>query len=173
VDTSATVARPIRSRLFRLLGAFGVTSALSLGAIGPLTYQGEADAALNARRRVIVLINARRVDAGLAPLVFNRPIHRAAQVHSRDQAAMGVMTHTGSDGSNAGQRIRREGYRWSAWGENVAMGYPSPRSVVRAWMRSAGHRANILNPAFRHVGVGLRRAADGTLYWTLDFGRPG
>ena len=48
---------------------------------------------------------------------------------------------------------------YSAWGENVAMGYPSPRSVVRAWMRSAGHRANILNPAFRHVGVGLRRAA--------------
>jgi uncharacterized protein YkwD len=53
------------------------------------------------------------------------------------------------------------------------MGYPSARAVVRAWMHSAGHRANILNRRFPHVGVGVRRAADGTTYWTLDFARPG
>ena len=53
------------------------------------------------------------------------------------------------------------------------MGYPTPRSVVRAWMHSSGHRANILTRTFRHIGVGVIRAGNGTIYWTLDLARPG
>jgi uncharacterized protein YkwD len=67
--------------------------------------------------------------------------------------------------------IRGLGYRWSAWGENVAMGYLTPRAVMRAWMNSPGHRANILSRSFRHIGV--RRSGNGTLYWTMDLARPG
>jgi uncharacterized protein YkwD len=80
---------------------------------------------------------------------------------------MGTMSHTGSDGSDAGDRIARAGYSASTWGENVAAGYPSASSVVDGWMGSSGHRQNILNPAFTHIGVASARAADGTLYWTM------
>jgi uncharacterized protein YkwD len=177
VDSSATLAGPVRpgwpARLLRRLGAFGVTTAISLAVAVPLTAGGDVDAAYHPRRRVVAWVNAYRADAGLRPLRISLSVHRAAELHSRDQAAMGLMTHTGSDGSDAGQRIRRQGYAWSTWGENVAYGYPTARAVVRAWMNSSGHRANILNASFRHVGVGVQRGANGLLYWTLDFARPG
>jgi uncharacterized protein YkwD len=174
VESSATLVRPGRSpRLLRRLGAFGVTTAISLAVAVPLTSGGDVDAAYHPRRRVVAWVNAHRAEAGLRPVRISVAVHRAAEYHARDQAAMSAMTHTGSDGSDAGQRISRQGYTWSTWGENVAYGYPTARSVVRAWMNSPGHRANILNPSFRHIGVGVQRGANGLLYWTLDFARPG
>jgi uncharacterized protein YkwD len=170
--TGGDQEKPPVKRLGRTVGIVGMTATLSLGALSPTT--GSVDAAVHhPRRHVAVLVNTRRIEHGLRPLRLVPAVIRAAQNHSRDQARMQLMTHTGSDGSSCGDRLTRQGYRWSAWGENVAMGYPTARSVVRAWMHSAGHRANILNPRFRDVGVGLRRSADGTPYWTLDLARPG
>ena len=167
------IHRRYGSGFCRRFGAIGISATLSLGLIGPLTNHGDVDAAISMpRRRVAALVNARRIEHGLRPLRLIPAVNRAAQNHSRDQARMHLMTHIGSDGSTCGERLNRQGYDWSAWGENVAMGYPTARSVVRAWMHSAGHRANILNARFRHLGVGLRRAADGTPYWTLDLARP-
>ena len=57
-------------------------------------------------------------------------------------------------------------------GENVAYGYESGRSVVnQGWMHSAGHRANILNPAFRLLGTGARMGEDNLWYAVQVFGR--
>jgi uncharacterized protein YkwD len=157
------------ARFTRTVGALGVATTLGLGLLAP---GGDVDAAVHPRRRVVAIVNVRRVEAGLRPLRLNADVHTAAQRHSRDQARRDLMTHTGANGSDAGDRISRAGYTWSAWGENVAMGYPTPRSVVRAWMHSSGHRANILTRRFRHLGVGRRLSADGTIYWTLDLARP-
>jgi len=55
--------------------------------------------------------------------------------------------------------------------ENVAMGYPTGRAVVRAWMGSEGHRANILNRGFRLLGMAMRRSDGGTAYAAQVFGR--
>jgi len=71
-------------------------------------------------------------------------------------------------------RAERAGYSgWMALGENVAYGYGSVESVMAGWMNSSGHRANILNANFTHVGLGRATAANGTLYWTQVFGRSG
>ncbi len=78
-----------------------------------------------------------------------------------------VMSHTGSDGSDLRARADRQGYDWSNLGENVAWGYTSPQSVVAGWLNSPGHCANIMNPTFTELGVGLQ----GT-FWTQLFGRP-
>lgn len=78
-----------------------------------------------------------------------------------------MMSHTGSDGSNAGTRIARAGFDASTWGENVAAGYTSAGSVVNGWMGSTGHRDNILDPSFTHIGVARAQASDGTVYWTM------
>lgn len=115
----------------------------------------------------IALTNQERVNAGLAPLNANGALNSAAASHSADQAARNQMTHTGSNGSNAGDRIRAAGYSASTWGENVAAGYTSASSVVAGWMGSSGHRANILNPAFTQIGVASATSADGTRYWTM------
>lgn len=115
----------------------------------------------------VALANAQRVAAGLPPLTEMAALTDAARSHSIDQATMQTMTHTGSDGSNAGDRIARAGYPVGTWGENVAAGYASAASVIDGWMGSPPHRENILNPAFTSIGVASAQAGDGTLYWTM------
>ncbi len=56
-------------------------------------------------------------------------------------------------------------------GENIAMGHRSAKAVMKAWLKSPGHRRNILDRRFRKIGLGLARDADGTRYWVQDFGR--
>lgn len=123
---------------------------------------------------MLAQVNAQRAATGAAPVAICGTLTSAAQAHSADQAAHNSMTHVGSDGAKLVDRIARVGYRgWTALGENVAYGYGDVGSVMGGWMGSAGHRANIVNPAYTHVGFGEAKAANGTPYWTQDFGRSG
>jgi uncharacterized protein YkwD len=67
-------------------------------------------------------------------------------------------------------RIGACGYSGHRWGENIASGYGTAQNVMNAWLSSPEHRANIDNGSYRALGVGVVRAANGTLYWTQDFG---
>jgi uncharacterized protein YkwD len=122
--------------------------------------------------RVIAIVNSHRAAAGLGALGANGALNAAAAGHSRDQATVDKMSHTGSNGSSFGQRISAAGYGWSTIAENVAAGQGSADSVMTAWMNSAGHNRNIMNPAFVHIGVAVAYAADGTPYWTMTLGAP-
>jgi uncharacterized protein YkwD len=133
----------------------------------PPTTQPTAPPPASTSSDAITLTNQERVNAGLAPLNANGALNNAAAAHSADQAARNQMTHTGSNGSNAGDRIRAAGYQPGTWGENVAAGYTSASSVVAGWMGSSGHRDNILNPSFTQIGVASATAANGTRYWTM------
>jgi uncharacterized protein YkwD len=113
------------------------------------------------------LTNVQRAAAGLAPLGENAALVDAARSHSIDQASRQQMTHVGSDGSRAGERIARAGFTAVAWGENVAVGYDSATAVIEAWMRSATHRDNILSGDYTVIGVASAQAGDGTPYWTM------
>ncbi|WP_434445965.1 CAP domain-containing protein [Lentzea sp. E54] len=122
---------------------------------------------------VIALTNAERAKAGCPALRQNAALSTAAQRHSQDMAAHNFMSHTGSDGSNFVTRIERAGYtRWTRAAENVAAGQRSAADVVRSWMNSAGHRANILNCNLRDIGVGhqYRQSTTYGHYWTQNFG---
>jgi uncharacterized protein YkwD len=122
--------------------------------------------ASGATARVVRLVNSERGKNGCAPLTVNAELTRAAQDHTSDMAAHRTMSHTGSDGSSPGDRITAAGYSWRSYGENVAYGYGTPESVMTAWMNSPGHRANILNCAFKEIGVGYAQPGS---YWTQDF----
>lgn len=128
-----------------------------------------AAAASGATAQVVALVNSARKEAGCAALTVNAKLTTAAQSHSEDMADHQTMSHTGSDGSSPGTRITRAGYSWSSYGENVAYGYDTPASVMDGWMSSPGHKANILNCAFKEIGVGLAQPGS---YWTQDFGTP-
>jgi len=121
----------------------------------------------SATARVVALVNSERSKVGCAALAVNAKLTKAAQSHSADMAANQTMSHSGSDGSSPGTRITRAGYTWSTYGENVAYGYATPESVMAGWMSSPGHKANILNCAFKEIGVGHAQPGD---YWTQDFG---
>ncbi|MEU4568441.1 CAP domain-containing protein [Micromonospora sp. NPDC023956] len=121
--------------------------------------------------QVVALVNAERARAGCGAVSVDTKLTTAAQRHSDDQAANRKMSHTGSDGSNVGDRLDRVGYDWRGYGENVAWNQQTPAAVMSAWMNSSGHRANILNCAFTEIGVGVARS-NGP-YWTQVFGTPG
>lgn len=113
--------------------------------------------------------NREREKEKLPPLRLNPLLSRVAAAHARDMAEHGKMTHEGSDGSTPAERIVRGGYRARRSAENVAYGQRRVVEVVSAWMKSPGHRANILGD-FEEMGAGLARDGEGRVYWCVNFG---
>lgn len=124
---------------------------------------------------VLRLVNVeRQAQGGLPPLKGESHLHAAALRHSTDMAVNMVdyIDHVGTDGSTFDQRIREAGYvGYTALAENIAAGFSTPAAVMAGWMGSAGHRANILNPNLREIGVSYVLGSSGYHhYWTQDFG---
>jgi uncharacterized protein YkwD len=129
-------------------------------AVAQAAVTAPADLA-SARAVILDETNAARAAAGLAPVTEDADLDAVAQGCSETQAANGVMAHC-------------EGYYtrypagWTRASENVASGQ-SVADVVDAWLASPGHRANILDPAATHLGIGYALGADGRTYFTQNF----
>ncbi|MDX6739792.1 CAP domain-containing protein [Actinocorallia sp. A-T 12471] len=120
---------------------------------------------MNAKeRKVLALTNKARAKAGCKPLKANAKLARAARKHSKDMVVKNYFSHTSKDGRSPWDRIKAEGYKYPG-AENIAAGYPTAAAVVKGWMNSKGHRANILNCKLKALGVGHHKK-----YWTQDFG---
>lgn len=138
----------------------------------PAAAQGCADAhAAQAEADLIAGINRLRAGSGVAALRAERGLSRIAQAHACDNAARASYSHTGSDGSDLGGRMRRGGYAYRQAAENTGLGHASVPAMVGFWNRSAGHRTNMLNPGVTEAGLGLARTADGRNAWVLVLGR--
>jgi uncharacterized protein YkwD len=120
-------------------------------------------------KRVFELINQERVNAGLSPLKQNAILNVEADRYAGVMASRNQMSHELE--GDFGQRIRRTGYNGRMYGENIAYNYQTPEAVVRGWMNSSGHRANILNRNFDETGVGIRLNSSGQPYYCQIFGR--
>lgn len=114
------------------------------------------------RRTTLCLVNRERARRGRRALRHNRRLAIAGIRHARDMVRRNYFSHDSPSGASFLDRIRRTGYfrgarSWAA-GENLAWGsggHATPRSIVRSWMASPGHRANILQRRFREIGVGI------------------
>jgi uncharacterized protein YkwD len=124
-------------------------------------------------KRTFVLHNRTRRDRALRAFCVHPALQKAARAHSKDMIDRDYFSHdTKGKNESACERIRRFGYRWRECGENI--GYNStPEAMFDAWMKSSGHRANILSGNFREVGIGTNtgdyRGLKTTMY-TVDFG---
>jgi uncharacterized protein YkwD len=123
---------------------------------------------------VLRLVNVERSTNGCDPVSADTTLAGVARAHSRDMAEKGYFDHDSPDGRDPFQRMRDAGYRYSWAAENIAAGQSTAASVMSSWMKSAGHRANILNCKLTELGVGLWKDADSQyrIYWTQDFGTP-
>jgi uncharacterized protein YkwD len=145
---------------------------------GPTTSQTPAEQAV--ADEVLDLVNSERAKAGCGPLTLEAKLTDAAQGHSEDMARNDYFDHTALDGSSAADRVTRTGYDWRMTGENIAAGYSTAAEVMDGWMKSPGHRANILNCGFTQLGVGYYYETDDSYpgpygysyYWTQVFGTP-
>ncbi|WP_147132499.1 CAP domain-containing protein [Stackebrandtia albiflava] len=116
------------------------------------------------------LTSLEREAAGCGAVTENPQLTDAAVGHSRDMAENGYFDHTSQDGRTFTDRASQEGYD-HAMSENIAKGYATAADVIRGWMDSPGHRANLLDCDAEAVGMGVARDDDGSLVWTQVFGR--
>lgn len=119
--------------------------------------------------QVITLVNKERAKRGLQSLKKNSTACYVAQLKSKDMAAKNYFSHTSPTYGSPFTMMQNFGIRFSAAGENIAMGQQTPAAVMNAWMNSSGHRANILSPAYNQIGVGVAKNSKGVLYWTQEF----
>lgn len=119
--------------------------------------------------KLLDLTNHIRVRKGLQPLRMNNKLADVAREQSLDMARHHHLSHS-VKGKNLNVRIKKSGYIYRNVAENVAKSKKSSSHVVHMWMRSSGHRKNILNPNFTEMGSGIKRVRNGTRYFTQVFG---
>jgi uncharacterized protein YkwD len=124
------------------------------------------------QQRVLALINQNRRRGGCGALSLDRRLIAVANLHAADMARRHYFAHNSPRGDDPGDRVRRAGYHWRRYGENIARGFASAYDVVNGWMHSSPHRANILDCRLHQVGIGLAIARDRTAYWVQDFATP-
>ncbi|MBS46059.1 MAG: hypothetical protein CMH83_23355 [Nocardioides sp.] len=110
-----------------------------------------------------------------APALNRDPrLEVAARRHARDMATYDYFDHDSRDGSRFSARITAAGYDWSTAGESIAAGYDSPAAVVRGWLDSPGHCANLMSAAFTEMGLGSATVDGSTYgtYWVQDLAAP-
>lgn len=117
-------------------------------------------------QQVIELTNNERAKHGLAPLKTDWELSRVAREKSRDLYANNYFDHNSPTYGSPFDMMRAYGISYRTAGENIAKGQRTPQEVVNAWMNSPGHRANILNGNFTHIGVGYIQQGN---HWTQMF----
>lgn len=120
-------------------------------------------------QEVVRLANVERQKSGLAPFTASSELSRVARFKSEDMAKNNYFSHNSPTYGDPFNMMKSFGIKYTSAGENIAKGYLSAQSVMKGWMNSSGHRANILNPSFKTIGVGAYTAPNGTIYWTQMF----
>ena len=116
--------------------------------------------------QVVSLVNKERAKEGLAPLTIDWELARVAKYKSQDMHDKKYFSHTSPTYGSPFDMMKNFGISYKSAGENIAKGQTSAAQVMEAWMNSSGHRANIMDAKFTHIGVGYVK--DGN-YWTQMF----
>jgi uncharacterized protein YkwD len=114
-------------------------------------------------------LNTYRADNGRAPVSYSKTLEQVAQRHGSDMVRNGFFSHSGSNGSGLGDRLRAGGYSYCFAAENIAKGQTSLGAVMTSWANSKGHRKNMLHR--KATAFGLYRA-QGNI-WVMVLAAPG
>lgn len=152
----------------------------------PTIPPSEPDKPLNEfQAEVLSLVNNARAEArncgseffpSAPPVSWDMRIQDAALAHSLDMAQNQNFSHTGTDGSNTGDRLLVQDYDWSTWGENILVGLDNAPDAIDTWIGSSGHCSIIMNPSYKEVGAGVAEGffqSGAASYWTLVFATEG
>ncbi|MBB2942673.1 uncharacterized protein YkwD [Actinoplanes lutulentus] len=158
-------------RRFALAAALIAPAALGLATMtaSPAQAAPAKTSETTLQTQINQLINVQRTTHGCAALKVDAKLTVAARGHSAFMAQTGKFSHTGRSNSNFVARTKAAGFT-NPSAENIAWGYRNAAEVVNGWMKSPGHRTNILNCKSKTVGVGAVYSANGTPYYTQDFG---
>ena len=127
------------------------------------------------RQQILEAVNAARREHRLRPLTLDPRLNAAAQKHAEDLRDRLFYGHQAPEGTMPRERVQAAGYPVQAVGENIAEGQFTVAEVMDGWLKSPGHRRNILEPRFTHLGVGLAIGGFQDRYrlvWVQNFGAP-
>lgn len=160
----------------RLLWVVLMIPALALAE--PALRCGDADFA----QRAIDRINAARLAGArcgahaqppAGPISWSANLAEASASHAQDMAERNELAHAGRDGSQGSDRLRRAGYDWRRWAENLGAGRRATLDdMLRRWLASPGHCANLMQAELLHAGLACVTNADQRVYWVLELAAP-
>lgn len=132
-----------------------------------------AEQLVDLEKQTFALINQKRAEFGLPPIVWSDEVAKIARLHSENMAKYNFFSHTGIDGLMVNDRADQLGVtKWTTMGENIAYnrGYQKPlECAVEKWMESPGHRENLLNDRWKESAIGIAVTVNGTYYFTQVF----
>ena len=155
------------SFIFSLFFVFAIFEARPSSA-----YASTASSTQAMEDQVIKLVNVQRSRRGLQTLKKNATLAKIARYKAQDMVNRHYFSHISPTYGSPFKMMENFGIRFSAAGENIAMGQRTPQQVMNAWMNSPGHRANILSPSYTQIGVGFAKNKNGVCYWTQEFIKP-
>ena len=171
-DTMWAIAARYEISLSELLKANPQISNSSSIYVGQVITIPDSNPLKTHELQVFELVNKERVNRGLAPYKYSAELSRVARFKSQDMIDKGYFSHQSPTYGSPFKMMEKFGLKFSAGGENIAYGQRTASEVMNSWMNSAGHKANILSQSFSHIGIGVAKAANGTLYWTQMFMKP-
>jgi uncharacterized YkwD family protein len=119
--------------------------------------------------KVVELVNIERQKNGLQALKIDEELSKVARLKSADMRDNNYFSHQPPTYGSPFDMMKKYGISYRTAGENIAAGQKTPEAVVTGWMNSSGHRANILNSNFTHIGVGFVKGGSYGTYWTQQF----
>lgn len=131
----------------------------------PVQQEGPAAEA----RELLDRVNAARAEAGLGALIYDKAVENVAIIKAKDMRDNNYFAHESPTYGQPHEMLTQFGIQWRASGENIAAGQNTVSAVHTAWMNSPGHRANILNPNYTHVGFGYVTGGSYRSYWVQMF----
>lgn len=132
----------------------------------PRASEGKDEAFSAYAQQALDLVNEQRAANGLSALTLSSGLSTVAQAKAQDMKNNNYFSHTSPTYGSPFEMMKTFGITFRTAGENIAMGYATPKAVVNAWMNSPGHRANILNANYTQMGIGYVESGN---YWCQMF----
>lgn len=140
----------------RWYGIFGVSLKIILTLALFAVYPSQAYFSSLTAEKTIDLVNQERVKNNLPTLSRSDKLEQAASLKAEDMIAKNYFAHYAPDGTTPWDFFKKIGYQYTYAGENLGMGFSDAESLVSAWINSPKHKKNILNPAYREIGVAIK-----------------
>lgn len=113
--------------------------------------------------------NKARIEKYLKPLKMDSKLNKIAMEKAKDMAKNQELSHNSPKFGTTFNLMKKKGIKYSAAGENIARWHSTPEFVVERWLKSKGHRKNILNPEYTQIGIGRAKDKNGKNYWVQVF----
>lgn len=123
----------------------------------------------NYQKIILKEVNIEREKNHLKPLKIDNRLNKIAVIKAKDMAREKKMSHTSKKFGATFNLIKKENIHFTKAAENIASGHKTPEFVIERWLKSKGHRKNILEKGYRFIGIGKAIDSDGKTYWVQLF----